>query len=531
MAEVETELRSQLAQVLSHQSAIEERHEALLSALREMLGGTTASEQYQAVLRAGTRALRCSGALLAHRSSEAYTVFAATEPAWVSKCVRATPVLDDVRLGRVVPLSDAAAVGLFRHPIAEIGSALLVPLADGDYLFALLDRQIGRFTPDDRMAGQQLSPIVSQALRNAANLDRHAQGERRRSIGAMALVRASPDPMWVVDHEMQLSAFNHAFTAWMQRAYGWRPTVGERLGIQVVGAPETTYRQVLAGLEARHEWTMPSQTQTYDVVMRPLIDQHQILGVHGTAHDITLQRQAELELRRAKNAAESANRAKSAFLASMSHELRTPLNAILGYGELLEEDLRGEQLDDVRRILQSGTHLLALIDDVLDMSRVEAGKMDMAMETVNLAELLHEVEASMAVVARRQGLSLMVEHTVGDAWGDPIRVRQIVLNLLSNAVKHAHSAVRIAVSRDDQFWALRVQDDGPGLAGALQRRLFQPFAKGQGTVQGTGLGLALSRQLARQMGGEVAWEGTGLGGAGACFSVYLRPAQPKAPLT
>uniref|UniRef100_UPI0039831D87 sensor histidine kinase n=1 Tax=Gemmatimonas sp. TaxID=1962908 RepID=UPI0039831D87 len=243
----------------------------------------------------------------------------------------------------------------------------------------------------------------------------------------------------------------------------------------------------------------------------------------------------------AQQKAESASRAKSMFLANMSHELRTPLNAIIGYSEMLQEDAAdmtpGEIASDLKKITVAGKHLLGLINDVLDFSKIEAGRMDLNLETVDVATLMREVEGTAAPVVKKQGNQFEVhsEADVGRMTADPGKVRQVLLNLLSNAGKFTTNgtvtlrAVRTERHGED-FLALSVEDTGIGLTREQFGRLFQAFAQADATTQrdhgGTGLGLALCRRFTLMMGGDIEVESKA--GSGSTFTVML-PAQGPAP--
>ncbi|QJR38201.1 HAMP domain-containing histidine kinase [Gemmatimonas groenlandica] len=229
------------------------------------------------------------------------------------------------------------------------------------------------------------------------------------------------------------------------------------------------------------------------------------------------------------------------FLANMSHELRTPLNAIIGYSEMLQEDAAdmtpGEIAADVKKITGAGKHLLGLINDVLDFSKIEAGRMDLNLETVDVATLLRDVEATVAPVVKKQGNQFVVhsDDDVGTMTADPGKVRQVLLNLLSNAGKFTTNgtvtlrAVRTERHGED-FLALSVEDTGVGLSREQFGRLFQAFAQADATTQrdhgGTGLGLALCRRFTLMMGGDIEVESKA--GSGSTFTVML-PAKGPAP--
>jgi PAS domain S-box-containing protein len=272
--------------------------------------------------------------------------------------------------------------------------------------------------------------------------------------------------------------------------------------------------------------------QHYDMRLSPVRDRRgRVTGLVIVLRDIGAQRRAAAELQRAKEEAVEASRAKSAFLANMSHELRTPLNAIIGYAELVEEDLAAERADladDVRRIGVAGQHLLTLINDILDLSKIEAGRMELHLEPVALTPLLREVADEMAPLAQQRGnrLELHLDGELGTLLADRTRVRQVLLNLLSNAVKFTEGGlVELRASRaaGSPFAIVQVCDTGIGMTEAQVARLFQPFSQADSSTTrrygGTGLGLAISRHFCRLMGGEITVES--VYGRGSAFTVCL----------
>lgn len=234
-------------------------------------------------------------------------------------------------------------------------------------------------------------------------------------------------------------------------------------------------------------------------------------------------RAAQTEAERARAAAEQADRAKSAFLSRMSHELRTPLNAILGFGQLLSmDDLAPEHRESVTHIVRGGRHLLDLINDVLDISRIETGELRLSPEPVALGEVVAETSSLMRPLGEERGIRLAVGPIPDRAvvLADRQRLRQVLLNLLGNAVKYNRvgGLVEIAVADRDGRWRVEIVDDGPGIPAAQRARLFTPFERlgAEATaVEGTGLGLVLSQGLIQQMGGVLGLDEERA--VGACF--------------
>jgi signal transduction histidine kinase/ActR/RegA family two-component response regulator len=268
--------------------------------------------------------------------------------------------------------------------------------------------------------------------------------------------------------------------------------------------------------------------------------------------DITMRIVADGE-RRAHEALEAASKAKTEFLSRMSHELRTPLNAVIGFSKLLRldtaEPLSVEQLERVQHVENAGSHLLALVNDVLDLSRIESGEMSVSSQAVQLPRVIEEAATMVSPLVTKAGIEVFVasENPVpgqprradarplspGDVWvnADPVRLRQVLVNLLSNAVKYNRPGGRVALTwrRTDDACEILVTDTGQGIPAEQLACLFQPFNRlgaESTTVEGTGIGLVLSRQLAEMMGGSLTISSTF--GVGTCASLRLGLAQAPA---
>jgi len=253
-------------------------------------------------------------------------------------------------------------------------------------------------------------------------------------------------------------------------------------------------------------------------------------------HERTVQlERANGELAMAMEEAKSANQAKSAFLSSMSHELRTPLNAILGFAQILTSDklpsTLAQKKEFANHILKSGRHLLTLINEILDLAKIESGAVALSMEPVALQEILQECESMVAPLAGQRGIRLLFpDHCVANVTADRTRLKQILLNLLSNAIKYNREGGAVVADCSPSgpgLLRISVQDTGMGLHPDQVRMLFQPFNRlGQesGAEEGTGIGLVVTKRLVELMGGTIGV--TSSLGVGSMFWIELKATEP-----
>ncbi|MEP6745257.1 MAG: GAF domain-containing protein [Gemmatimonadota bacterium] len=425
-------------------------------------------------------------------------------------------------LGQSAQYADVMVHSVMAAPLL-IGGRLVGAIAtvhsDPDRVFGTEDlRLLNLFTPQAAIA------IENARLYTAA--------QRQKQYFA-ALVLNSPVAIVTMDREHRIVDCNPEFS----RLFGYpqEEAIGRKLDDLIT--TDATRSEAVAytqealdrpvhgiGRRRRKDGTLVD----VEVLGVPVIVDGERVGLMGLYHDIS-------ELLQARRAAESANSAKSQFLASMSHELRTPLNAIIGYAEMVQEEVqdlgRIELTSDLQKIHMAGKHLLALINDILDLSKIEAGKMDLYLETFEVRELIDGVMATMAPLAQRNTnrLEARLAPGVGAMHADLTKLRQMLLNLVSNACKFTRQGtITLAVDREpgpagETVLLFRVSDTGIGLTEEQIGRLFEAFSQAEASTTsrygGTGLGLAITRRFSRLMGGDVSVES--VPGQGSTFTIRL----------
>ncbi len=422
-----------------------------------------------------------------------------------------------------------------RYPIDILAAAISSIFFARAILAENLFNPLMRLNDDLTEANLRLTEITEDLETGRANL--------------IAIMENTEDAIWSVDSRHRLVVFNSAIARLMRSAYGVELKAGldmlDFLPATTRAIWESLYARALAGelFEVEQRYDFPGEKLDVEISFNPIRDETgRVTGVSVFGRDITARLRAQQELHAAKEAAELANQSKSAFLANMSHELRTPLNAILGYSEMLQEaaaDLdQPEFTPDLVKIHTAGRHLLGLINDILDLSKIEAGKMTLYLENFDLNALITETTTTIQPLLAKNSnrLSLQAGPALGQMRADMTKVRQVLFNLLSNASKFTEQGtITLTVQREPAAaapdWVVfEVRDTGIGMTPEQLGRLFQAFTQADVSTTrkygGTGLGLALTRRFCQMMGGEVTV--TSELGRGSTFTVRL-PAETRDP--
>lgn len=389
--------------------------------------------------------------------------------------------------------------------------------------------------------------LVSAAIRDVTDRKRIEAEARRSNAYLISAVDSIQEAFVLYDEEDRVVLVNSRFRQLLGEA-SKGPVVGKRF-LDLLD-DMIANRLFDGGAELRARWLeyhkLPSGSlevktaagNVLRVVEHPTAE-------HGTVSlimDVTDDRLRADELRRAREQAEAASAAKSEFLASMSHELRTPLNAVLGFAQLLQRDrkqpLSERQLERVDHVLRGGEHLLRLIDEVLDLSRIEAGGISISAEPVEVPSLLQEVMSTLEPMAQRAGVEIALAQSAmapSRVVADRTRLAQILMNYGSNAIKYNRrgGSVRFRMTREGAMLRLTVIDDGIGIPEDKRARIFEPFHRaGQetGPIQGTGIGLAISKRLAELMKGSVGFTTETDRGSQFWVEVPIEPGTPTQPI-
>lgn len=415
-----------------------------------------------------------------------------------------------------------------------------VRTVNGEYRWILSSGRVTERDSRTRRAKKMSGVNLNITRRKNAELAQQESERRFRALTAL-----SADWYWEQDAQLRLTFVSEGYS----EGDGPVALLGQRRW-------DDPNRTPLAGGWDDHKRTLESHQPFQDfesmwvredgsrhytsITGEPFFDEKgQFLGYRGVGRHITAKKQAEVALEEARDAAQSANRAKSEFLATMSHEIRTPLNAVIGLTHLaLQQAAELKQRDYLSKIDTAAQSLLHLINEILDLSKIEAGKIEIEAVDFNLLNVLNDVAMMAGIRARDKGLDFHLEVQQGiaeDYRGDPGRLAQVLSNLCSNAVKFTETGsvtLRVREAADDSAAAaattlhFEVEDTGIGIAAANQSKLFLPFAQADSSTTrkygGTGLGLSISRKLVELMGGRIGVESTVNVGSMFAFSVVCQ---------
>ena len=397
----------------------------------------------------------------------------------------------------------------------------------------VLEQSIPLFSSSGRLEAY-VSSCVDLSARSAEELSTQSNEARFRAIN-----EAAPLGIFVTDSSGNFVYTNHQF----QRISG--QTMGESLGSGWLRAVPEEDRQRISEkwltatrstqlFEETFRLCRPDGTTSWCSVKAAAINSTDtVSGWVGTVEDITQLRQANADILAAKQSAEAAMHAKSQFLANMSHEIRTPLTAIIGFAESLRDDLSAvpEQLHTVEIILNNSRHLLTIINEILDLSKIDAGALTLEKTSFELVRLVEEVRAMFAPRIAEKSLSFSVQY----AWPlpenvttDPLRVKQVLINLLSNAIKFTPKGwieLKVGFEPKSGKVSFDVRDSGIGIEQSQAEALFKPFFQANESITrqygGSGLGLSISRRLAHALGGDISVSSKP--GEGSNFSFWFTP--------
>jgi PAS domain S-box-containing protein len=385
------------------------------------------------------------------------------------------------------------------------------------------------FGPEDLRLLTMFAPQAAIAIENARL---YAAAQRQKQYFE-ELVSNSPVAIVTLDKTHDIVSCNPAF----EKLFGYTQAEATGRNLDELVSTEATRSEAVQYTQAALDHPVhgigrrrrkDDTLVDVEVLAVPVIVSGERVGLMALYHDIS-------ELLQARREAEAANSAKSQFLASMSHELRTPLNAIIGYSEMVQEEVEelGQPVlaSDLTKIRTAGRHLLALINDILDLSKIEAGKMELFLETFDLGTLLEEVVTTVRPLVEKNANRLVVQRPPqpGTMHADLTKVRQMLLNLLSNACKFTKDGtITLTLSREREGPSgdevvLSVADTGVGMTAEQMDRLFEAFSQAEASTTskygGTGLGLAITKRFCEMMGGDVTVRSEA--GRGSTFTVRL----------
>jgi len=511
-----------------------EEQQALLETLTDLVGALELGKVLERVLRRAMALLGVTGGELATWDESTRELVVVASLNMGTDAVGARMALGEGAMGQVaqthapliIPRYQEWAGRSDQYTHSTVQSVMVAPLLIGNRLvgaIAAVHADPERvFGPPDLSLLNLFAPQAAIAIENARLFEAaHRYFE--------ALVRNNPVAIVNLDMQHNITSCNPAFETLF--GYAESEVIGQNLD-ELLTTAETLAEaraytgEAIAGRKATgtgRRRAKSGRLVDVEIYSIPVMVGGERVGMMALYHDIS-------ELLKARHDAETANAAKSQFLASMSHELRTPLNAIIGYSEMLEEEAteqgHASYAPDLQKIRAAGRHLLALINDVLDLSKIEAGKLDLVIEPFDLQAAVHDVATTIQPLVAKNGNRLVVDAAadLGTMRSDLTRLRQVLLNLLSNACKFTEQGtITLGAERAGGQVIFRVRDSGIGMTPEQLARVFDAFAQAEATTSrkygGTGLGLAITRRFCELMGGDVTVESEP--GHGSVFTVRL----------
>ena len=522
------------ARLFAAEQARASEQSALLDTLTDLSGELELSKVLQRVLGRAVSLLGVTGGELATWDESRRELVVVASQNMGTNAVGARMALGEGAMGRVAETHEALIIPRYqewegrsdKYAQTTVQAVMVAPLMIGNRLVGAIasvhsdpDRIVGA---EDLRLLQLFAPQAAIAIENA----RLFEASQRYFE---ALMRNNPVAIVNLDLDYAITSCNPAF----EQLYGY--TEGEVVGKNLdalltteatISEARSLTQEATAGRKATaigRRRRKDGHLVDVEISSIPVMVGGAHVGMMALYHDIS-------ELLQTRREAEAANSAKSQFLASMSHERRTPLNAIIGYSEMMEEEATEQghnaYVPDLQKVRAAGRHLLALINDVLDLSKIEAGKLELYLETFDLATAVKDVAATIQplVEKNRNRLVLELAPDLGAIRSDLTRIRQVLLNLLSNACKFTDGGVvTLAVARRGPDVEFVVRDSGIGMTEEQMGRLFEAFTQAEASTSkrfgGTGLGLAITRKFCQLMGGEVTV--ASVPGKGSTFTVRL----------
>ena len=531
------------ARLLAAERRRADEQKALLETIAALSSDLELSRVLQSVLEQAVTLLRVTGGEVAIYEEETRELVVVASDGIGKDSTGTRLRVGEGAMGTVARTLDPLIIPSYHEWLGQSGqysdvtvhSVMAAPLLIGRRLvgaLAMVHSDPARvFDQEDLRRLNMFAPPAALAIENARL---YTTGRRERQY-LETLVFNIPVAIVTLDRDDNVASCNPAF----EQLFGYSRTEALGRNLDSLVTDETTraealvytrqaqaLRQSVHGMGRRRR--KDGAAVDVEILAVPILVDDEEVGLVALYHDVT-------ELLETRREAEAANAAKSQFLASMSHELRTPLNAIIGYSEMLQEEVEdqghSEHTSDLQKIQTAGRHLLSLINDILDLSKIEAGKMQLHLETFELGAMISDVLTTAAPLAKRNQnrLHLISPDNPGSMHADLTKVRQMLLNLLSNACKFTNGGeVSLTVSRESnaeglEMVAFTVADSGIGMSPEQMGRLFEAFAQAEASTTskygGTGLGLAITKRFCLMMGGDVHIRSTP--GTGSTFTVRL----------